>query len=109
MRQNRSKRILVRTAVLLLLFAVAGLSVVARQGKYLPKSDPLHLIARAAKMQLLHQPVSFVPAAVCVAFRTAPPQPECFSTLLVRYESLILRQIGLQFSFLRRAPPFLLA
>jgi hypothetical protein len=109
MRQNRFKRISVRTAVLLLLFAVAGLSVVARQGKYLPKSDPLHLIARAAKMQLLDQPVSFVPTVGCVASRTAPPQPEFFSTLLVRYESLILRQIGLEFSFLRRAPPFLLA
>jgi hypothetical protein len=109
MRQNRSKRILVRAAVVVLLFAVAGLSVVARQGKYLPKSDPLHLIARAAKMQLLHQPLSVVPPATCVASRTAPPQPEFFSTLLILHESLILRQIGLEISFLRRAPPCSLA
>jgi len=109
MRQNRSKRIWVRTALFLLLFAVAGLSIAAKHGQYLPQSHPLHRFSTATKMELLHHPADFVPAPVHSVSRVVPPQPEFSSAPLVQSERLTLRQIGLTVSFQHRAPPSLLA
>lgn len=108
MRQNRSKRMPVRATVFLLLFAVAGLSTAAKQGRYLPKSDPLHRISKAAKMELLQQPVNFISAPTRLVSRIDPPEPEFSSTPLVQCERPPLSQIGLAVSFQHRAPPSLL-
>jgi|ERR1041385_3658015 hypothetical protein len=107
--QNRSKRILVRTAVLLLLLSVAGLSSLAKHSKYLPKSNPLRHFSKSAKMVLVHHPVDFVSAPVHLTSRVVPPQLEFSSSSLVLSERLILRRIGLTVSFQHRAPPSLLA
>lgn len=105
MRHFRSQRILLRTAVFLLLFAVAGFSTLAKQGKYLPKSNPLRHYSKAAKMELLHHPVDFIPVFAQSVSRIVPPQPEFSATLLVKPE-LAFRLIGLTISFHHRGPPF---
>lgn len=105
MRQNPSQRILVKTAVLLLLFAVVGLATSAKRGKYLPKANPLHLFAKAAKMNLLHPPVDMVPAPAHPVSRVVPSQPEFSATPLAESKRLTLCQIGLAISFRHRAPP----
>lgn len=108
MRHLRSQRILLRAAVFLLLFAVAGLSTLAKQGKYLPKSNPLRNYSKAAKMELLHHPVDFLFVAAQPVSRIVPPQPE-FSAALVVKTGLAFRLIGLTISFHHRAPPSCLA
>jgi len=107
MRQFRSQSILLRTAVLLLLFAVAWLSTLAKQGKYLPKSNPLRNYSKAAKMELLHHPVDFIPV-LAQPSRILPPQPEFSATPLVKPE-LAFRLSVLTISFQHRAPPWLFA
>jgi hypothetical protein len=109
MRQNRSKRIVVKAAILLLLVAVVGLSVAAKHGQFLPQSHPLHRLSKAVKMELLHHPVDFVPAPAHPVSRIVPPQPEFSPAPLVQSEPLTFRQIGLTVSFQHRAPPSWLA
>jgi hypothetical protein len=104
MRLHRSQRIPIKTTVILLLFAVAGLSTLAKQGKYLPKLNPLRHYAKATKMELIHHPVDFIPVSAQPASRILPPQPEFSATPLVRPEFTFCHS-GLTLSFQRRAPP----
>src|SRR5690242_21959829 len=62
MRENRSKRIPVRTAACLLVLAVAGLSTLAKDSKYLPKSHLLHHFSKVTKMEVVELSVHFAPA-----------------------------------------------
>jgi hypothetical protein len=108
MRSHRSQRILIKTTAFLLLFGVAGLSTLAKQGKYLPKSSPLRHYAKATKMEQVHHPVDFFPVPAQPASRILPPQPE-FSTTPLVWLGLALRPTGLTISFENRAPPSSLA
>lgn len=104
MRSHCPQRILVRTTLFLLLIAVAGLSTLAKQGKYLPKFNPLRHYLKATKMELAHHPVDFIPAPAQPASRVVPPKPEFSATLSVR-PGLTFRPIDLTISFQHRAPP----
>jgi len=104
MRHLSSQRILLRTAAFLLLFAVPGLSTLAKQGKYLPKSNPLHNYSKATKMELLHHPVDFLFVAAQPVSGFVPPQPEFSATLLVK-PGFAFWQTGLTYFFHDRAPP----
>lgn len=103
MRHFRSQRILLRIAVFLLLFAVAGLSTLAKQGNYLPKSNPLRHYSNAVKMERTYHPV-FAPVPAQPVSRIVPPQPEFSVTPLVRC-GLTFRLTCLTTSFQHRAPP----
>ena len=104
MRRNRSQRILARATVFVLLLAVAWLSTLAKQGKYLPKLNPLRHYSKATKMELAHHPVDFIPVPVQPASRILPPEPEFSATPLV-WPGLTFRLTGLTISFQHRAPP----
>ena len=108
MRRLRSQRILLRATVFLLLFGVAGLSTLAKQGKYLPKLNPLRQYSKAVKMELVHHPVDFIPVSGQPVSRILPPQPEFSATPLVR-RGFAFRFTGLTISSQLRAPPSLLA
>jgi hypothetical protein len=109
MHHNRTKRIQERAAVLLLLFAVAGLSIAAKQGKYLPQSNPFHHFSKMAKMELVYHPVHFVAAPFSSVAKFVPPRPEASATPLKPSENLALMQVCLAVSFQHRAPPSYLA
>lgn len=104
MRRHCHQRILIRTTVFLLLVGVAGLSTLAKQVKYLPKLNPLRHYSKAAKMELVHHPVDFIPVPAQPVSRVVPPQPECSATPLVQ-PGLTFGQTGLTISFQHRAPP----
>lgn len=104
MRRLRSQRILLRTTAFLLLFGVAGLSTLAKQGKYLPKSNPLRNYSKAAKMELIHHPVDFLFVAAQPVSGIVLPKPEFSATLLID-PGLAFRITGLTISFHHRAPP----
>lgn len=104
MRHFRSQRILLRTAVFLLLFGVAGFSTLAKQGNYLPKSNPLSNYSKSAKMELLHHPVDFLCMAAQLVSGIVPPQPDFSTTLLVK-PGLSSSFNGLTIALHLRAPP----
>jgi hypothetical protein len=104
MRRLRFQRTLLRAAVFLLLFGVAGLSTLAKQGKYLPKLNPLRHYSKAAKMELAHHPIDFIPVSARPASRILPPQREFSATPLV-WSGLTCHCTGLTISFQHRAPP----
>lgn len=107
-RHPRSQRILEVATVLLLLFGVAGFSILAKQSKYLPRFNPLRHYSKAAKMELVHHPVDFIPVAAQPISRIVPPQPEFFATLFVKPGPAFC-QACLTTSFHHRGPPSLLA
>ena len=109
MRKIDDNQMLARAAVLLLLFAVAGLSTLSTHTRYLPKSNPIRFISKAAKMNVPHH--SAVPPAgpLYPAAELVPPQPEFRTVLAVQPEKLRLQQIGLILSLQYRSPPSLLA
>jgi len=75
MRRHHSQRILVRAAELLLLFAVVGLSTLAKDAKYLPESNPLHHFSKSTKMELVHHPLNFEFSSTPMVSRVVPPNP----------------------------------
>lgn len=106
MRQNRSKRILSGSAAFLLVLAVAGLSTLAKDSKYLPKSHPLRHFSKVTKMEVVEQSNHFAPSpAIHSVDRLVPPEPEFFAVPLEEAERLTLRLNGLTICFQHRAPP----
>jgi hypothetical protein len=75
MRKSDHRLLLTRTTVILLLFALAGLSALAKQSKYLPESNPIHFLSNATKMNVAHAPVLFVAAPLSALAKVVPPQP----------------------------------
>jgi hypothetical protein len=108
MRRLRSQRILARTTVFLLLFGVAGLSTLAKQGKYLPRLNPLRHYSKSVKMERANHPVDFVPVTAQPVSRVVPAQPEFSATISVTLGPAF-RQTRLAISSQHRAPPSLLA
>jgi hypothetical protein len=91
---------------LLLLFAVAGLSTVAKDSQYLPKSHPAHYLNISSKMKVsspapvldrapLHAVAKIEPPRYVARFprREDPPPP------------LAIQQIGLRMALQHRSPP----
>ena len=107
MRHPRSQRILEMATALLLLFGVAGLSILAKQSKYLPRFNPLRHYSKAAKMELVHHPVDVIPVAAQPISRIVPHQPEFSATLLVKPRPASCQDC-LTTSFHHRGPPSLL-
>ncbi len=107
MRRHHSQRILVRAAELLLLFAVVGLSTLAKDAKYLPESNPLHHFSKSTKMELVHHPLNFEFSSTPMVSRVVPPQPGLFARLLVQSERPTSYRIALADFFQHRAPPSL--
>jgi hypothetical protein len=109
MRRHHPQRILVRAAVLLLLFAVMGLSTLAKEAKYLPKSNPLRHLSKSTKMELVHHPLNIDPSPTPMVSRVVPPQPGLFARLPVQSEGPTSYRIALAVFFQHRAPPSLLS
>jgi hypothetical protein len=109
MRKTDHKRILARATVLLLLFAIAGLSTLAIHSRYLPKSNPIHFISKATKMDVTHHPVVFAAGPLYPVVQLAPPQPAVRTVRVLQPEKFHLQQIGLFLSLQHRSPPSLLA
>jgi hypothetical protein len=107
MRRNHSQRIAARTAILLLLVALVGLSALARHSQYLPKSDPTHYFSNSTKMEIVHLPVLFFPSAIFPA-RVVPDEPAFQRSPREASQRIGIPQIGLVVSLQHRSPPFLL-
>jgi hypothetical protein len=109
MGRDHSKPILVRIAILLLIFAIAGLSATAKQSEYLPKSNPAHFLNQATKMSVPHHPVPFVPAPLCPVAKVTPLQAESQAAFILDFEKPKLPEIAIMVSLQHRSPPSFLA
>ena len=107
MRLDISTRILARSVVVLLILAVASLSVVATHGRYLPESDPVHFLPTATKMNVA-APVALAPPVYAIV-GVVPAQPDFWSQPFRAFQKLELRQIGLTVALQHRSPPSFLA
>ena len=109
MRKIDNKQMLARAALLLLFFAVAGLSILSMHTRYLHKSNPIRFISKATKMNVPHHSAVQPAGPLYPAAELVPPEPEFRTVLAVQPEKLRLQQIGLILSLQYRSPPSLLA
>lgn len=108
MQSDYYSRIPKLAAIVMLIFAVAGLSVTATHGRYLPDSDPAHFLPSATKMNVA-PPVVLAPPPVCTLAKIPLVQILFWTLPLDEFEKLDLRQIGLTVSLQHRSPPSFLA
>jgi hypothetical protein len=95
--------------VVLLLFAVAGLSTLAKNSQYFSKSNPAHYVNIATKMTESHLPAVINRTPQLPVARFVPPQPEMQITQVVRAEIPALPSIGVTVSLQHRSPPISLS
>jgi hypothetical protein len=91
--------------VVLLLFAVAGLSTLAKNSQYFPKSHPTHYVNIASKMNTAASPVLLEPGPLYPIAKVVPPQPRAFRNHGVDEISLPSPSIGVTVSIQHRSPP----
>ena len=91
--------------VVLLLFAVAGLSTLAKNSQYLPNSNPAHYINISNKMKGAPAPVLLERAPLYPIAKVVPPQPWAPVNHGVGEISLPSPSIGVMVSIQHRSPP----
>jgi len=109
MRQYDLKGPLRKSAIALLLIAVAGLSVSARYSHYVQKSSQLRFCASVTRVEVDQLPVFLIPAQVTATATIVTPEFEFYYSLLSNYRKIDLPQIGLTLSLQHRSPPSFLA
>jgi hypothetical protein len=93
-----------KTTILVLLFTVAGLATLAKNGQYYPKSDPARNVSISTKMNVSHSPMHVVgeQQTVALLFSVLP----ALRTARVRNaEDLRKPPIGVVVSMQHRSPP----
>jgi len=91
--------------VVLLLFAVTGLSTLAKNSQYFPNSNPAHYINISNKMKGAPAPVLLDPAPLYPIAKVVPPQPCTPLNHGVEEISLPSPSIGVTVSIQHRSPP----
>jgi hypothetical protein len=104
------KSLLTRTSlqaatVVLLLFAVTGLSTLAKNSQYFPNSNPAHYINISNKMKGAPAPVLLDPGPLYPIAKVVPLQPCAPRNHGVEEISLPSPSIGVTVSIQHRSPP----
>jgi hypothetical protein len=94
-------------AIILLLFAVAGLSTLAKNSQYFPKSNPTHYVSIANKMKAAASPILLERAPLYPTMKVAPPQPRAPKKHEIEEVALPSPSIGVTVSIQHRSPPSL--
>jgi hypothetical protein len=91
--------------VILLLFAVAGLSTLAKNSQYFPNSNPTHYVNISNKMKSAPAPVLLERAPLYPIGKVVPLQPCALVNNGVEEISLPSPSIGVTVSIQHRSPP----
>jgi hypothetical protein len=91
--------------VVLLLFAVTGLSTLAKNSQYFPNSNPAHYINISNKMKGAPAPVLLDPAPLYPIAKVVPPRPCAPVNHGVEEIWPPSASIGVTVSIQHRAPP----
>lgn len=108
-RRTRSRRLMVRCAILALLIAVAGLSTLAKNSLYYPKSHPTHYVSIASKARVAQAPAALDREPLIPVARVVPPQPVVQTAPHGQPETLPIPEIGVVVSRQHRSPPISLS
>ena len=95
--------------VALLLIAVAGLSTLAKNSQYFPKSNPAHYVSVSNKMKAAPSPDVLERAPLQPIAKVVPPQPCTPRNNGVEEVSLPSPSIGVTVSIQHRSPPISLS
>jgi hypothetical protein len=106
-KQNFSRGIWARIAVVMLLIGVAGLSTLAKNGQYFSKTSPARHVSISTKMDVGHTPAVFTVAVPQPAIKVIPPQPRIAIGRVNHLPVIPTLQIGIAVSMQHRAPPSL--
>ena len=101
------RRLCLKVGALILLFAIAGFSTLAKNSQYFSKSNPAHYINISSKMKATASPAVIDRTPHVVRFIT--PQPETRVYKVVREKIPLLPSIAVTVSLQHRSPPVFLA
>ena len=106
MRSRLVKRSLLNVAIVALLFAVAGLSTLAKNSQYFPKSNPTHYVNIATKMKAAPSRVVVQRERLSPVAKVLPPKSEVLNRYAAKEEAnLPLPSVGVTVSVQHRSPP----
>jgi hypothetical protein len=106
MRSRLLKRSLLNVSIILLLCAVAGLSTLAKNSQYFPKSNPTHYVNIATKMKAAPSRVVVQRERLSPVAKVLPPKSEVLNRYAAKKEaSLPLPSVGVTVSVQHRSPP----
>jgi hypothetical protein len=106
-RARRSRHLLIKAAVFALLVAVAGLSTLAKNSLYYPKTNPSHYVSIASKARIASAPAVEQRAPMLPMVRMTPPQT-LIRTAAAPHEGSEappILEIGIVLSLQHRSPP----
>jgi|SRR5580658_9646308 hypothetical protein len=107
MRNRLVKLSLLNISIVVLLFAVAGLTTVAKTGQYFPKSNPTHYVNIATKMKAAPSCVVVRRDRLSPIAKVLPPKSEGAYIKAVKEEAdLPFPSVGVTISIQHRSPPF---
>jgi hypothetical protein len=98
-----------RAVVVILLFTVAGLATLAKNGQYYPKSNPARNVSISTKMNVTHGPVQVAAEPSQHFARFYLPQPP-LRVIRARDEQVLQKPpVGVMVSMQHRSPPVVLS
>jgi len=100
-----AKRWLARAAILALLVAITGLSTLAKNGQYFPKSTPARYVSLSTKMNVTSAPAVPEPGPAEVAAKLVPAQTVIPIARVEPRRVPRIKQIDITVSTRLRAPP----
>jgi hypothetical protein len=95
--------------ILLLLAAVPGLSTLAKDGQYFPRTNPVRRVSLSIKMNVSHAPAVIVSDRLETVAKTVSPPPTVRVDGLEQSEIAPISTIGISLSMQHRYPPLTLA
>lgn len=98
-----------KSAILLLLLAIAGLSTFVKVSQYYPETASTRYVTIANKMNMAHPPALLAKTPLHPVARIVLPQPAVRVTRRAEPEIPFTQRIGLVVSLQHRSPPSLLA
>jgi hypothetical protein len=93
----------------MLLIAVAGLSTLAKDCQYFPKTNPTRYVSSSTKMKLAHAPVVLDGDQQLHVSRIAVPSPRVWPICEDRFEAILIPAVGVTLSMQHRSPPALIS
>jgi hypothetical protein len=105
LQQKDPDRIWLRVAVVMLLVAVAGLSTLAKDCQYFPKTNPTRYVSSSTKMKVVHAPAVLEEDRQLPVSRISVPSPTVWPIREDRFETVLLPAIGVTVSMQHRSPP----
>ena len=107
--KNPSRGFLMRAAIVMLLFAVAALSTVAKQGQYFAKPNPARYASLSTKMNVASAPVIVDRGPLKPIASSELPRPVAHVTRMEDMAAPSIERIRLIVSMQHRSPPLSLA